>query len=196
MSNKIPIFAALLATTLALPALAQSGTCWPVTAYQARVQQAFGAYREARYALLDDIKAAKYMTSAPNSKGYAAWNTADARAAEAEVHFQSLTRLQTYQGALACHSAAKAHELQPYLYALTNMEIADNLLFQARGDLLEKCNSAVTAYMPYLRAADQAVDMAKKDVSGKIKAHFASDYIAQMPDSFANMREIRGMCHE
>ncbi|QBQ97907.1 hypothetical protein [Paraburkholderia pallida] len=167
-----------------------------MSTYMARLQQAFGAYREARLSLVQDISLAKSMSLPPNSSSYEKWNVADATAAQREADFSILAKLRgTYEDVLACHTAADAKELQPYLFALTNLEIADNLLFQARGELLTKCNSSVAVYMPYLHASDHAVAMARKDISGTIKAEFPSDYVAEMPDEFANMREIQKVCN-
>lgn len=161
-----------------------------------RVQQAFDAYREARLSLVQEISLAKFMSLGPNSPDYMKWDAADGAAAQREAEFSTLAKLQgSHQDALACHAEAEAKKLQPYLFALTNLEIADNLIFQARGDLLATCNGSVTLYAPYLHASDQAVAMAKRDISGTIRAKSSSDYLAEMPDELANMREIQRVCN-
>lgn len=170
-------------------------SCISVSTYVARVRQAFGAYRDAKLSLVEDIRLARFMSLPLTSPSYEKWDAADTTAAQRESEFSVLARLKgSYQDALACHSQADAKELQPYLFALTNLEIADNLIFQARGELITKCNSSVPAYLPYLHASDQAVDMARKDINGTIKAERPGDYVADMPNELANMREIKRVC--
>lgn len=186
--------AALLAASVLL-STAHAASCTPVETYRARVSQALLAYRTARTSLVDDIKLARGMNMPTSSVSYVKWNAADARAARAEDAYTKLARLQgTYADALNCHTLADQGALQPYLYALTNLEIAGNLLYQARGDLIGKCNSALRPYMPYFHAADRAVSMARRVAAGKVKSTFRSDYIAQEPDELANMREIPRVC--
>ncbi|OIQ78753.1 hypothetical protein GALL_395350 [mine drainage metagenome] len=186
--------ATLLAATVLL-STAHAASCTPVATYKARVNQALLAYRTARKSLVDDIKLARGMNMPTSSASYAKWNAADARAARAEDAYTNLARLQgTYADALSCHTRVDQATLQPYLYALTNLEIAGNLLDKARGDLIVKCNSALRFYMPYFHAADQAVSMARRVAAGKVKSAFPSDYIAEEPDELANMREVPRMC--
>lgn len=171
--------------------------CTPVSTYVARVRQAFGAYHDATLSLVQDIRLARFMLLPITSPDYAKWDAADSTAAQRESEFSVLARLKgSYQDALACHTQADAKELQPYLFALTNLEIADNLIFQARGELIAKCNSEVPAYAPYLHASDQAVAMARKDISGTIKAELPSDYLTDMPNELANMHEIKRVCDQ
>ncbi|WP_018913671.1 hypothetical protein [Thiomonas sp. FB-6] len=195
MSSRITV---LGATVLCLATLAQgahAASCTPVAAYRDRYAQGLLAYKAARAALIREIHLAGSMNAAPSSKGYARWNSADAESASAEDAYTKVVRLQgSYADALKCHSAADAVALQPYLYALTNLEIAGNLLFQARGDMLTTCNSALGPYTPYILAADQAVAMAKKAAAGGVKSRFPSDNIAQEPDELANMRDIPNRC--
>ena len=186
--------AAMLAATVLL-STAHAASCTPVAAYTARVNQALLAYQVARKSLVDDIKLARGMNTPTSSTSYAKWNAADARAARAEDAYTKLARLQgTYADALSCHTRADQAALQPYLYALTNLEIAGNLLYQARGDLIGNCNSALRFYMPYFHAADQAVSMARRVAAGKVMSAFPSDDIAQEPDELANMRNVPNRC--
>lgn len=192
-------FKAVSAAGLFLAAVAVrpagAAKCTPVAAYQDRVTQALQSYLTARHALVDDIKLARGMNAPTSSASYAKWHAADARAARAEDAFTKLARLQgTYADALSCHTSADQTALQPYLYALTNLEIAGNLLYQARGDLIGNCNSALRPYMPYFHAADQAVSMARRVAAGKVKSTFRSDYIAEEPDELANMQKIPSRC--
>lgn len=189
---------ALGLTLLCLATVAQAthaAGCTPVAAYRHRYAQGLQAYAGVRAALIREIHLAGAMNAAPSSKGYARWNSADAESARAEDAYTKIVHLQnSYGDALKCHSAADVAALQPYLYALTNLEIAGNLLSQARGEMITKCDSALGPYMPYIHAADQAVAMAKKVASGGVKSRFPSDYIAQEPDELANMREIPDEC--
>jgi hypothetical protein len=169
--------------------------CTPVSTYVARVRQAFDAYRDAKLSLVQEIRLARFMSLPITSPNYTKWDAADTTAAQRESEFSDLAKLKgSYRDALACHTQADGKELRPYLFALTNLEIADNLIFQARTELIAKCNSAVPAYAPYLHASDQAVAMASKDISGTIRAEFPGDYLADMPNELANMHEIKGVC--
>ena len=195
MTHRIGVLGATLLCLGLTGHAAHAASCLPVTAYKARFARGLHAYTEARTALIHEIHLAAAMTSAPSSKAYAQWDSADAQSARAEDAYSKMVRLHgSYADALRCHDAADAKALQPYLYGLTNLEIADNLLFQARGDMLTTCNSALSPYMPYIDAADQAVAMARKVAAGDVKSRFPSDHIAQEPDELANMREIPNRC--
>ena len=180
---------------IAAVAPAAAAQCLPGTAYKERASQAFQVFRQARSSLVADIRLANHMNSAPSSVGFARWNAADARAADDVSALSKLARLEgTYNDALSCHTATDAAALQPYLYALTDLAIAGNLLYQARSELITKCDSTLAHYMPYFKAADQAVGLARHVAAGKVKSTFASDFIAQEPDELANMREIPNRC--
>lgn len=195
MSSRITALGLTLLSLAALAPAAHAAGCLPVAAYRDRYAQGLRAYKAARAALIREIHLAGAMNAAPSSKGYARWNSADAESARAEDAYTKVVHLQgSYADALKCHSATDAAALQPYLYALTNLEIAGNLLSQARGEMITKCDSALGPYMPYFRAADQAAAMAKKVAAGDVKSRFPSDYIAQEPDELANMREIPNRC--
>ena len=195
MSSRIAALGLTLLGLAALAPAAHAAGCTPVSAYRDRYTQGLRAYTGARAALIREIHLAGSMNAAPSSKGYARWDSADAESARAEDVYSKIVRLKgSYADVLKCHSATEAAALQPYLYALTNLEIADNLLFQARGDMLTTCNSALPRYKPYIDAADQAVAMAKKVAAGAVKSRFPSDHIAQEPDALANMREIPNKC--
>lgn len=195
MSSRIAALGLTLLGLAALAPAAHAAGCTPVSAYRDRYAQGLQAYKGARAALIREIHLAGAMNAAPSSKGYVRWNSADAESARAEDAYAKIVHLQgSYADALKCHSAADAAALQPYLYALTNLEIAGNLLFQARSEMLAKCDGALLPYMPYINAAGQAVAMAKKVAAGGVKSRFPSDHIAQEPDELANMREIPNMC--
>lgn len=195
MTHRIGVLGATLLCLGLAGQAAHAASCLPVTAYKARFARGLHAYTEARTALIHEIHLAAAMTSAPRSKAYARWDSADAQSARDQAAYTGLVHLQaSYADALRCHDAADAKALQPYLYGLTNLEIAGNLLDQARGQLIVKCDSALSPYMPYIDAADQAVAKARKVVAGGVKSRFPSDHIAQEPDELANMREIPNKC--
>lgn len=164
--------------------------------YKKRVEKAFSAYALARQALIKEIKMAKYVSSPPASAEYRMLNKADMTTARREDEFSKLARIKgTFQKNMSCHKGKDANVVKLYLYALTNLAVADNLLFQARGEISAKCNPKLGAYKPYIDAANQAVEMAKKDISGKIKAKDNADYIAKMPSELSKMKAIQDFCH-
>ncbi|MHB1592230.1 MAG: hypothetical protein ACYCTW_11970, partial [Sulfuricella sp.] len=170
--------------------------CQNVEDYKNRVHAGIDEYGKLKVALLKTIGMANYIEYRAGSKRFTEGNQVDSNFHEHEVTFSKLARLQsTYDQILACHSIKEKDQLSPYLYALTNLEIADNVIYLAYGAVVGSCNSNAKDYSPYFRAADAAVDIAKKNLAGEIKSTDQSEYIAQEKDYFTNMKAVKGRCN-
>ncbi len=60
-----------------------------------------------------------------------------------------------------------APKLEMNLEAMTNLAIADNVLYQAWTIFVESCNGSMASYRPYLRAADDAYARAQEVLAGQ-----------------------------
>ena len=163
--------------------------CQSADSYKVRATSGFVSYKKMRAAMVQEIKFASFIEYPPTSKEYSQWDRLDRELAEIESSFSLNVRLvDPYQKILSCYPANIGAEIMPYLYALTNLEIVDNIIFQARGDLIKSCNNNLSVYAPYLNAADAAIYTARNGIK-----HHAGG-IADPPSYYLNMKEIKNVC--
>lgn len=89
---------------------------------------------------------------------------------------------------------AIAPQLMMRIEALTNLAIADNVLYQAWKILIGSCNGTLSAYTPSLRAADAAVVRAKAVLAGDYLGRPYNAAIVSEPAYLANAHPPAKLC--
>lgn len=115
--------------------------------------------------------------------------------ADEEQHYQHLVLWKGAPRQVLSHApAAVATQLKMHLEAITDLDIADNVLYQAWTILTESCNGSMAAYRPYLRAADAAAAQAREVLAGKFVGKPYSAAVVTEPAYLAKAPVPKRIC--
>ena len=115
--------------------------------------------------------------------------------AKEERHYQQLVLWQGAARQVLMQAPPDiAPKLEMNLEAMTNLAIADNVLYQAWTIFVESCNGSMAAYRPYLRAADDAYARTQEVLAGNFVGQPFRDAIVSEPAYLAKAPIPKRIC--